>query len=241
MKILVLGNVRPEGLELLEEFADVKVLPEPVAQEDILACISDVDRVLHKFGDIADIRSILQQHRDTATIFLGGVPMIVADSIDFIARDLRTFGAALGIFLVAFLALILRRIQWVALPMVVCISVGVCVIGFLWLVNWPVTIVSSNFIALLLIFTLSFCLHQIVRYRECANELPGSDQRALVGEMVRTIGVPCFYMVFTTIVAFGSLVVSGIRPIIDFGWIMATGLMISFVLSFTLFPAPLSY
>ena len=159
--------------------------------------------------DIADVRSILGQHQDQANIFLGGVPMIVADSIDFIARDLRTFG------------------------------VGVCVIGFLGLVDWPVTIVSSNFISLLLIFTLSFSVHQIVRYRECVSETPDANQRALVGRMVRTIGVPCCYMVFTTIVAFGSLVVSGIRPIIDFGWMMAIGLAISFILSFTLIPAAL--
>ena len=190
-------------------------------------------------NDIADVRSILEQHQDQADIFLGGVPMIVADSIDFIARDLRTFGAGMMVFLIVFLAVIFRRVQWVLLPMLVCVCVGISVIGFLSLANWPVTIVSSNFISLLLIFTLSFSVHQIVRYRECAGESPDADQRALVGQMVRTIGVPCFYMVFTTIVAFGSLVVSGIRPVIDFGWMMAIGLAISFILSFTLFPAAL--
>ncbi len=191
--------------------------------------------------DIADVRSILEQHKDKADIYLGGVPMIVADSIAFIARDLKTFGAGILALLIVLLAIIFRRIQWVLLPMTVCFCVGICVIGFLGLANWPVTIVSSNFISLLLIFTLSFCVHQIVRYRECVRENPGGDQRALVHEMARTISVPCFYMVLTTIVAFGSLVVSNIRPIIDFGWMMAIGLAISFVISFTLFPALLMF
>ncbi len=191
--------------------------------------------------DIADVRTILEQHKDKADIYLGGVPMIVADSIAFIARDLRIFGVGILIFLTILLALIFRRVQWVWLPMAVCFCVGVCVIGFLGLVNWPVTIVSSNFISLLLIFTLSFCVHQIERYRECVFENPGADQRTLVHEMVRTISVPCFYMVLTTIVAFGSLVVSNIRPIIDFGWMMAIGLAIAFVISFTLFPALLMF
>jgi predicted RND superfamily exporter protein len=191
--------------------------------------------------DIAAVRTILKQHKNTADIYLGGVPMIIADSIAFISKDLRIFGGGILAFLVVLLSVIFRRLQWVLLPMAVCVCVGVCVIGFLGLVDWPVTIVSSNFISLLLIFTLSFCVHQIVRYRECAAENPKADQRALVGEMVRTISVPCAYMVFTTIVAFGSLVISDIRPIIDFGWMMAIGLAISFVIAFTLFPAALMF
>lgn len=189
--------------------------------------------------DIAAIRSILKEHESRAAIYLGGVPMIIADSIAFIARDLKTFGVGILAFLILLLAAIFRRPRWVFLPMAVCFCVGICVIGFLGLVDWPVTIVSSNFISLLLIFTLSFCVHQIVRYRECAREAPKAGQRALVSAMVGSISVPCAYMVFTTIVAFGSLVISDIRPIIDFGWMMAIGLAMAFVISFTLFPAAL--
>ena len=191
--------------------------------------------------DIADVRDILAQHKERADIYLGGVPMIVADSIAFIGKDLKVFGSSILIFIIILLALIFRKLQWVLLPILVCISVGVCAVGFLGLINCPVTIVSSNFIALLLIFTLSFCVHEIVRYRECVVENPQANQRELVSEMVSSIGSPCFYMVFTTMVAFGSLVVSGIRPIIDFGWMMAFGLGVSFIISFTLLPAVLVF
>lgn len=190
-------------------------------------------------SDIANVRAVLKQHEQTADIYLGGVPMIIADSIAFISKDLKIFGVGIIAFLILLLAFIFRRIQWVILPMAVCMCVGICVIGFLGLMNWPVTIVSSNFIALLLIFTLSFCVHQIVRYRECVRENPKANQRILVEKMVKTIGVPCAYMVFTTIVAFGSLVVSDIRPIIDFGRMMGVGLAISFIIAFTLFPSAL--
>ncbi len=191
--------------------------------------------------DIADVRDILKPYKGKADIYVGGVPMIVADSIAFIARDLKIFGAAILSFLVLLLMLFFRKAQWVFLPMTICLCVGVCVIGFLGLMNWPVTIVSSNFISLLLIFTLSFCVHQIVRYRECVHENHGADQPTLVRKTMTSIGVPCFYMVFTTMVAFGSLVVSNIRPIIDFGWMMTFSLGVSFIISFTLMPAALMF
>ena len=191
--------------------------------------------------DIASVREILNNHKDKAEIYLGGMPMIVVDSIDFIRKDLLVFGIGIFSFLILLLIITFRKPRWVILPLLTCFCVCVSVVGFLGLVDWPVTVVSSNFISLLLIFTLSFCVHQIVRYRECQSETPDADQRSLVQKTVRSISIPCFYMVFTTIVAFGSLVVSDIRPIIDFGWMMAIGLAIAFVISFTLFPAALMF
>ncbi len=109
--------------------------------------------------------------------------------------------------------------------------------GFLGWLQWPVTVVSSNFISLLLIITLSLIIHLIVRYRELARAQTESPQPELVRETIESKFVPCLYTAITTMVAFGSLLVSGIRPVIDFGWMMVIGISISFVLAFTLFPA----
>jgi len=190
--------------------------------------------------DIADIRAIMAQHKTKAHMHLGGVPMIIVDSIDFIEKDLRVFGVSIFLTIGILLFLIFRRKRWVILPILNCLCVLICVIGFLGLVDWPVTIVSANFIALILIFTLSFSVHQIVCYSEYAVDNPQSSQKQLVEKMIRTISLPCAYMVSTTIVAFASLVISDIRPIIDFGWMMAVGLIISFIISFTFFPAAMS-
>jgi predicted RND superfamily exporter protein len=54
---------------------------------------------------------------------------------------------------------------------------------------------------------------------------------------MRSKALPSLYTALTTIVAFGSLLVSGIRPVIDFGWMMAIGITVAFLISFTLFPA----
>jgi predicted RND superfamily exporter protein len=192
-------------------------------------------------SDIAEIRSIVDRHRDTAELHLGGVPMIVSDSIDFIRHDLMTFGVGVLCFLVVILAVAFRKPRWVILPMLACGAAGVVMVGFLGLVDWPVTVVSSNFMSLLLILTLSLAIHLVVRYRELHEDSPDADQEELVREMVRAKTVPCLYTAITTIVAFGSLLFSGIRPVIDFGWMMATGIVAAFLLVFTLVPASLMF
>ena len=189
--------------------------------------------------DIATVRGILDGHREHATLYLGGVPMIVADSIDYIRHDLLTFGAGVFFFLVIILAVAFHKPRWILLPMMTCVTTGLVMIGFLGLVDWPVTVVSSNFISLMLILTLSLTIHLIVRYRELHAKNPGDSQYNLVRETVRSKVTPCFYTATTTIVAFSSLLFSGIRPVIDFGWMMAIGTGVAFILSLTLFPATL--
>ena len=189
--------------------------------------------------DIATVRTIMDQHRDSATLYLGGVPMIAADSINFVRHDLMTFGVGVFGFLVLILTIIFRRPRWVLIAMSTCIVAGVSMMGLLGLINWPVTVVSSNFISLLLILTLSLLVHLIVRYRELLTIDSDSDQRALLLATVKSKFIPCFYTAITSMVAFGSLLVSGIRPVIDFGWMMVFGITIAMVLAFTLFPAAL--
>ena len=51
---------------------------------------------------------------------------------------------------------------------------------------------------------------------------------------------PIFYTVLTTICAFLSLIFSEIKPIIDFGWMMTVGLLVSMLVTFTLLPTVLN-
>jgi predicted RND superfamily exporter protein len=188
---------------------------------------------------IAEVRGVLDNFRDGAVIHLGGVPMIAVDSIAFIRSDLMIFGAAVGGFIVLILFVAFRQPRWVVLPVITCAATVLAMLGLLGLLGWPVTVVSSNFVSLLLILNLALCVHLIVRYRELHELHPEHDQLTLVRDTVHSKFSPCLYTALTTMVAFGSLLVSGIRPVIDFGWMMVIGLGIAFVLSFTLFPAAL--
>jgi len=188
---------------------------------------------------IQQVREVMDAHRNNATLYLGGVPMIVTDSIDFIRGDLKVFGAGVIAFIVVILSISFGSLRWVVLPLIACLTSAMVMMGYLGWIQWPVTVVSSNFVSLLLIITLSLIIHLIVRYRELVALNAGYSQFDLVRETVHSKFIPCIFTAVTTMVAFGSLLVSGIRPVIDFGWMMVIGITISFVLAFTLFPAAL--
>ena len=171
------------------------------------------------------------------TVHLGGVPMIADDMITFVRNDLVVFGVGVAIFLVIVLSLIFREARWVVLPLAGCFYAGLLMIGMLGLVGWKVTVISSNFLALMLIITISMNIHLTVRYRQLHRDFPGLSHHDLVAATVRRMVWPCLYTALTTIIGFGSLVFSGIKPVIDFGWMMSIGLAVTFVTAFTLFPS----
>jgi predicted RND superfamily exporter protein len=188
-------------------------------------------------ADIAEIRQILDGYRDGAEIHLGGLSMIVSDMIDYIRYDIVVFGIGILLFLVILLSIIFGRVHWVAISLLCCVVSVLMMIGLLGLLEWRVTVVSSNFVALMLIFSLSLTVHLIQRYRELHVENPAADQRWLVAATMRDKARPCFFTAITTMVGFGSLLVSGIRPVIDFGWMMAIGMVLVLCTAFLLFPA----
>jgi predicted RND superfamily exporter protein len=130
-------------------------------------------------------------------------------------------------------------VRWVALPLASSALVTLIMIGLLGAVGWPVTVISSNFVSLLIILTISLNIHLIVRYRELRHEDRDAPVRDLVESTVRDKFWPCFYTAVTTMVAFGSLVSSGIVPVVDFGWMMTIGVAVALAVAFTLFPAVL--
>ena len=188
---------------------------------------------------IGAIRSIIGKHQGHGQLFLGGVPMIADDMITYIRDDLVIFGLGIFVFLVLMLGFIFRRLRWVLLPLMSCAYAGLVMIGLLGLVGWPVTVISSNFISLMLIITMSMNIHLIVRYRQLCVDNPECGQRELVSQMARKMFWPCLYTALTTIIAFGSLVFSDIKPVIDFGWMMSMGLVVTFLTSFLVFPSVL--
>jgi len=142
-------------------------------------------------------------------------------------------------FILITLTVIFRQPRWVLLPLVCCGLTVWFTLGYLGWTRWPVTVISSNFVSLLLIITLSLTVHLIVRFREYQQRYADSDTRFWVTETVRTMAQPCFYMVLTTIVAFGSLFFSDIRPVIDFGLMMSVGISFAFAVVFLVLPATL--
>ncbi|MEZ7830817.1 MAG: MMPL family transporter [Gammaproteobacteria bacterium] len=189
---------------------------------------------------IGAVRETLERYRGDAQIYLGGAPMIADDLVTFVKADLSSFSFAVVLLIIFALGLIFRKLRWIALPLACCAVAGVIMVGVLGLMDWRVTVVSSNFISLLLIITISLTVHLTVRYRELRATRHYTNHDKLLRHSVLSMFRPCLYTALTTAVAFGSLIVSGILPIITFGWMMMMGVATALIVVFTLFPAILS-
>jgi uncharacterized protein len=185
---------------------------------------------------VAHVREIAAQYRDVARLFVGGVPMIAADMVSFVGSDLVVFGSAILGIMAVVLAIIFRRVRWVVIPLVTCGITVTLMLGLLGALDWRMTVISSNFVAVLLIITLAVVIHLVVRYRELHALDPDGDLHQRVLRSMGLMAVPCFYTSVTTIVAFMSLVVSGIQPVIDFGWMMTVGVCVGLVTAFIVVP-----
>ncbi len=194
------------------------------------------ERNSKRHHNILQIREIIESYRKYGTLHLGGLPMITDDMVTFVRNDLIVFGGGVLIFLIIILTVIFRKIRWIILPLLSCFYSGLIMIGALGLVGWKVTVISSNFLALMLIITISMNIHLIVRYLQLHRDNPDDTQLVLVQSTISKMIRPCFYTVLTTIIGFGSLVISDIKPVIDFGWMMSAGLIVTFITSFVLFP-----
>tara|TARA_B100000949_G_scaffold187373_1_gene169863 strand:+ start:661 stop:3150 length:2490 start_codon:yes stop_codon:yes gene_type:complete len=196
---------------------------------------SNLKKINHK--NIDAIRKIIKEFSSTGEIHLGGVPMIADDMIEFIKSDLINFGVGVFLFIVITLVVVFREIRWVAIPLLNCFYAVMIMIGILGFVNWDVTVISSNFISLMLILTIAMNVHLAVRYKQLCSEMTNSKQSEIVFLTTQKMVWPCLYTALTTICAFTSLVFSGIKPVIDFGWMMTIGLSVTFLTSFILFPS----
>ena len=219
--------------------ADGLTSKEAIELEDVSKKFLDYRtlRAAEERERVADIRERMSKFKGDAQVFLGGPSMITADMVDFIKSDLKIFGAGILLFIIATLAVIFRQLRWVVLPLITCVLAVEIILGYLSWIDWRLTVISSNFVSLLLIITLALTIHLIVRYRELLRDGPDRSQLDLVRDTVRHMILPCFYTVLTTVVAFVSLVVSDIRPVIDFGWMMTMGIILALFLAFIIIPA----
>ena len=190
--------------------------------------------------NIIEIREIIKSFDDLGIIYLGGVPMIADDMMTFIKNDIIIFGLGVFIFIVLTLWYVFRKIIWILIPISSCFFSVITMMGFLGIMNWKVTVISSNFIALMLILTMAMNIHMSTRFLQLRSKHPHSSLLEIILLTTKKMVWPIIYTVLTTMIAFLSLVFSEIKPIIDFGLMMSFGLLTSFMVTFTLLPTLLN-
>ena len=183
-----------------------------------------------------EIRSQISKYKNIADINLSGIPMIADDLISFVKKDITVFGSGVFIFILITLWFIFRDVRWVIFPLLSCFLSIAIMVGMLGYLNWKVTVISSNFISLMLILTMEINIHYVERYKQLQIEFPKKKENYLTYLTTTKIFTPILYAVLTTVLAFLSFIFCDIKPVIDFGWMMTLGLFISLFVSMILLP-----
>ena len=191
--------------------------------------------------NILEIRQVIKSYKDIGKIHLGGIPMIADDMMSFIKNDIIIFGAGVLLFIIFTLWFVFKKVVWIIVPISSCILSVIVMTGLLGILGWKVTVISSNFIALMLILTMAMNIHMSTRFLQLKKNNPNLKKGELILMTSKKMFWPIIYTVLTTIFAFLSLILSEIKPIIDFGWMMTLGLICSFVITFTLLPTLLNF
>ena len=198
----------------------------------------DRQRVLDE-ENIKEIRSLITKYQDKAMFFLGGTQMISNDIVGFVKNDLLVYGSTLILMIILVLGIVFRKPRWVILPILICSLSVIAITSTLGFLGWEITVISSNFIALQLIITISIVLHLIVRHEELLALYPRASSNRLILYTVLTKATPSFFAILTTIAGFSSLVYSHILPVINLGWMMSAGIAMSLIIAFIVFPTVL--
>ncbi len=191
--------------------------------------------------NIIEIREIIKSYSDVSKIHLGGIPMIADDMMSFIKNDIVVFGIGVLLFIILTLWFVFRKFIWIVVPISSCLFSVIIMMGLLGILGWKVTVISSNFIALMLILTMAMNIHMSTRFLQLLKAEPQLSKKEIILKTTRKMFWPILYTVLTTICAFLSLIFSEIKPIIDFGWMMTLGLITSFIITFTLLPTLIGF
>ena len=246
MQVVLRGNDEYDRL-ISERYAILENLDsrEPLTKKtktDLLNKLSEINARISQLNNqesefsktlIKNIRQTLDKYRDDATIYLGGPSMIATDMMEYIQSDLMIFGSAVALIFAIMLYLFFGSLWLVVLPLMNAFLATFITAGFLGYMDWKISVVSSNFIALLLILTLSLTVHLLVKINELKQD---NDFKTAIIKGYEQMFAPCFFAALTTAVAFMSLTFGELKPVIEFGKMMAFGISIAFVLTFTFLP-----
>ena len=130
--------------------------------------------------NIIQIREIIKTYNHVGKIHLGGIPMIADDMMSFIKNDIIVFGIGVLLFIIATLWFVFRKLVWIIVPISSCFFSVLIMTGLLGLLGWKVTVISSNFIALMLILTMAMNIHMSTRFLQLKKINPNLKNSEII-------------------------------------------------------------
>ncbi|MCW8090292.1 MMPL family transporter [Alteromonas sp. ASW11-130] len=187
--------------------------------------------------EIAQIEKIASEVEGRAETFIGGSYVVGQHLIEIIKSDLVSFGTAIAGVIALLLLILYRSLKWVLFPLFACAVSVVITMGIFGMLDMRTTVISANFVALQLILTLAVMIHLIGSYRDISREDHSLSQRERVVATLDDKLSPCFFATLTTSVGFGSLIFSGLQPVVAFGWMMLVAMLVTMSVALLLFPS----
>lgn len=223
-----IGRLEPERNRLLgaprtpetaRRLAEIEAPYQAAIQENNRRRTALVDAV-RRIG--AEVRPKLDE-----SVRLSGLPIINIVLREHIKADIGTFGVvALSVFTLTFLA-IYRKLRWVAFPILSCVIPVVLMLALMVVLNYKVTVITSNMPVLLFVLTLPYTVYFIERYLERRAANPAEDPQVTSTLAPLEIWPPCLFSVLATMAGTAAHIPSGIIPVRVFGIMMTIGMAFS--------------
>lgn len=184
-----------------------------------VACLLDPASTVPRQDTVDEMRRIVETHDKSGMIV--GEPVMVVDGFRYLEQDGFTLSVVSTGLLVLTIITCFRSLRWVIVPFAVVQLTLLLTKAILVISGVHLSMVSSMLTAIVTIVGVSAVVHLIVRFRELRAESM-TPVEALTQTLI-VLAMPIFLALCTDIAGFGSLLITDVGPIDDFGMMMAIG------------------
>ena len=204
-----------------------------------------------RFKTVRQAREILDAHRPPAgaKVYLTGSSALMLDSLSCMMSDFKRFLWLTPILVAVLLFAVFRTVRGIIIPLIVIVASVVWTLGILFSAGKGINVVTSILPSLIAVICFSDTIHILSCYYSAASRsadrasaagAAAAAKREVLVETMEHMIYACFLTSLTTVVGFGSLAVSNIAAIREFGIFAAIGIIGAYVLSITIIPVILS-
>jgi len=165
---------------------------------------------------------------------LTGEPVMVVDGFRYLDEDGERLGIASTVLLSLTIVLCFRSIRWVIVPMAVVFSTLMLTEGLLVGGGLRMSMVSSMLWAVVAVIAIATVVHIVIGYRELRDDRFQPRDALLVAGA--SLAGPIFWACITDTAGFGSLMVSRVGPVHDFGLMMSIAAVLTLLVIMMLVP-----
>lgn len=149
--------------------------------------------------------------------------------------QMATSAPLAGVAIFVLLLLFFKRVSLIIAPMIVAVISVICTMGLLIGLGFDVHIMSSMIAIFLMPIAVADAVHILSEFFDVYHRF--NDKKKTIRHVVGHLFMPMLYTSLTTIAGFASLCLTPIPPVRVFGFHVAFGVALAWLLTMTLIPA----